>query len=122
MTITFGVIFFILQIIAIFLLIYALVLMFRIITSPEAGTDVGNQRKVTKNTNPPDNVNDEMLKKAFKTFGLSPSDGYPEASYRYYLIRKWLQSSDFDEQEKSKRIAELDALFDILADYYTKKS
>ncbi|HQE48806.1 MAG TPA: hypothetical protein PKV93_05565, partial [Fervidobacterium sp.] len=82
MTITFGVIFFILQIIAIFLLIYALVLMFRIITSPEAGTDVGNQRMVRKNVTPPDNVNDEMLKKAFKTFGLSPSDDYPEVSYR----------------------------------------
>ena len=122
MTINFGVVFFILQLIAIFLLIYALILILRIITSPESGMDVGNQRRVRRNVAPPDNVNDEMLKKAFKTFGLSPSDGYPEASYRYYLIRKWLQSSDLDEQEKAKRIAELDALFDVLADYYTKKS
>ncbi|HCL98679.1 MAG TPA: hypothetical protein DHW87_02805 [Fervidobacterium sp.] len=122
MAITVGVVFFILQLIAIFLLIYALILIFRIITSPESGMDVGNQRRVRRNVDPPDNVNDEMLKKAFKTFGLSPSDGYPEASYRYYLIRKWLQSSDLDEQEKAKRIAELDALFDVLADYYTKKS
>ncbi len=122
MAITFGVVFFILQLIAIFLLIYALILIFRIITSPESEMDVGNQRKVRRNGAPSDNVNDEMLKKAFKTFGLSPSDGYPEASYRYYLIRKWLQSSDLDEQEKSKRIAELDTLFDVLGDYYTKKS
>ncbi|MBP9518635.1 MAG: hypothetical protein KBE50_04870 [Fervidobacterium sp.] len=122
MTINFGVVFFILQLIAIFLLIYALILILRIITSPESGMDVGTQKRVKRSGTPPDNVNDEMLKKAFKTFGLSPSDGYPEASYRYYLIRKWLQSSDFDEQEKAKRIAELDALFDVLADYYTKKS
>ena len=122
MTINFGVVFFILQLIAIFLLIYALILILRIITSPESGMDVGTQKRVKRSGTPPDNVNDEMLKKAFKTFGLSPSDGYPEASYRYYLIRKWLQSSDLDEQEKAKRIAELDALFDVLADYYTKKS
>lgn len=114
------ILFIILRIFAIALLIYTFIVIFRFFTSPESPTEVGKSKQFYKITVP--NTDNEMIQKAFRTFGLTPNSDYSTASYRYYQIRRNVQNSPLPEQLKEARLREIDMLFDILTEEYYRKT
>ncbi|MGQ9856330.1 MAG: hypothetical protein ACUVQF_06300 [Fervidobacterium sp.] len=120
-----SILFIILRIFAIFVTIYTLFILVRFLTSPESGTDVGRRnefdRKRYKNLRSLRTEADERLLKAFKVFNATPNDSYSDISVRYYYLRRMLSLSPLPLEVKEAKLKEIDELFEVITDYYTKK-
>ncbi|MGC9771563.1 hypothetical protein [Fervidobacterium islandicum] len=114
-------IFLILRIAAIFLVFYTLYILLRFFTEPESETNVGRRREFQKTKNVVEGIDNEELLRAFKTFGLTPNDNYWDASYRYYALRRAILMSGLPNEVKEAKLQEIDRMFELLAEYYSKR-
>jgi hypothetical protein len=117
----FSWVFLVLRIGAIILIFYTLYVLLRFFTEPESETNVGRRREFQKRRGAIGGIDNEELLRALKTFGLTPSDNYWDATYRYYNLRKAILASNLPAEEKESKLQEIDKMFEIVADYYSKK-
>ncbi|MEJ5257550.1 MAG: hypothetical protein WHS64_04795 [Fervidobacterium sp.] len=117
-----SILFIILRIFAIFLTVYTLFILVRFLISPESGTDVGRRNEFDKKQYRNLRAEaDEKLLKAFKTFNATPNDSYSDISVRYYYLRRMLSLSSLPLEVKEAKLKEIDELFEVITDYYTKR-
>lgn len=114
-------VFLVLRIGAMILIFYTLYALLRFFTEPESETSVGSSREFRKGRSAVNGIDNEELLRAFKTFGLTPYDNYWDASYRYYALRKAILASSLPTEVKESKLQEIDKMFEIVSDYYSKK-